>query len=793
MKKYGLSSKDKTSQVKLNKLNVSGNICGEYVEYTISQYFRNTTGENIEGTYSFPVPTTSILTGFEVELGGRNLKAEVESRDEVLKIQEEAHQGGINSITLEQSGDDYFTIRIGNILPNEKVVIRITYMDQLIYEDNSLKLMIPRVVDPVYNDGEADEEGETEFYLSLLIESFGKLDIKSPSHKIKVEREDDTLSKVTAGNDQNLDHDFILNLKELKPLSASGMGYSYYEDEEEKAILMLRLTPRLPEVKEIKDTNYDFLLDISTSMNGFKLEEAKNSIIIALRSLEEGDTFNIMAFNSELYKFSPHGKVRYSKENLLAATEWIEALQTKKGGLAMFDALKESLRESEEDEASVIFLFTDDFVENEDEILDYVRSNIGNSMIFPFGMDTEVNSFFINKLAELGYGKPEFIDEGERIDDIILRQINRIYNPQFDVTSIDWGEMQVEKTYPGTISYLYDREPFTIFAKVNGYIEGKVTLKGEVDGEDYTMTIDLDKLEIEENSKLIDKVWARKRIESLIERERTMRGHEAEKIREEILCISKEYSLMSSETSFIMLEKIEDPVLGIGLHRMVPIEMSENTMKSMAKGYFLDEAAYSFEVNIREKMAETGLTAKEAKNAIKYDRDNLLRVLAKNQQADGSFLDLGEEDDSVILETTLRSLLAFTVGSETTSFYLNNISKAFRYTMESLQKDSSLITERNYMLLNIAYSLAEGKNLIKERTRSALEKVVEKTSDSKYMKSLEEVSELVRAATPNQMKFITAATLDISKSYVENAETIFEMDIKSNITNIANIAIAKAL
>jgi Ca-activated chloride channel family protein len=250
---------------------------------------------------------------------------------------------------------------------------------------------------------------------------------------------------------------------------------------------------------------------------------------------------------------------------------------------------------------------------------------------------------------------------------------------------------------------------------------------------------------------------------------------------------------MSSETSFIMLEKIEDPVLGIGLHRMVPIEMSENTMKSMAKGYFLDEAAYSFEVNIREKMAETGLTAKEAKNAIKYDRDNLLRVLAKNQQADGSFLDLGEEEDAVILETTLRSLLAFTVGSETTSFYLNNISKAFRYAMESLQKDASLITERNYMLLNIAYSLAEDKNLIKERTRTALEKVVEKTSDSKYRKSLEEVSDLVRTASPNQMKFITAATLDISKSYVENAETIFEMDIKSNITNIANIAIAKAL
>lgn len=797
MKKYGLTSRDKTSNVKMNKLNVSGHICGEYIEYTISQYYRNTTGENIEGTYSFPVPTTSILTGLEAELGGRNLKATVESRDEVLRIQEEAIAGGINSLTLEQTEEDYFTIRIGNILPNEKVIIRITYMDQLIYEDNTLKLMLPAIMEPVYTRGEEDEEEgreeESEFYLSILIESFGKMEIKSPSHKIKVEREDDTLSKVVMGNDQTLDKDFILNLREVKPLAASGMGYSYYEDEEEKAILMLRLNPTLPQMKEKYATNYNFLLDISTSMNGFKLDEAKNSLIIALRSLESGDKFNIIAFNSEVYKFSPNNKVRYTKENLTAATEWIEELSTKSGAV-VFEALKEAIREAEdEEEDSTILLFTDDKVENEDEILEYVRTNIANNRIFPFGMDTEVNSYFINRLAEVGYGRPEFIDEGERIDDIILRQFNRIHNPQLDVLSIDWGEMEVERTYPGTISYLYDREPFTIFAKVNGYIEGKITIRGEVDEEEYTMTIDLDKLEIEENSKLIDKVWARKRIESLMERERTVRGHEAEQIRDEILDISKEYSIVSSETSFIMIEKIEDPVLGIGLNRMVPMAMSEQAMKNLAKGYFLDEAAYSFDFNIREKMAETGLTAKEAKKAIRYDRDNLLRVLAKNQQADGSFLDIGDEEPTSILETTLRSLLAFTVGSETTSFYLNNVTKAFRFAIETLQKDTSLITERNYMLLNIAFSLADDKHLIKDKTRNSLSELVTLVSDSKYKKTLEEVSELVRDASPNQMKFITAATLNISKSYVENAEEIFERDVRSNISNIASIAIAKAL
>ncbi|WP_312649210.1 VIT and VWA domain-containing protein [Proteiniclasticum sp.] len=794
LKKYGLSTID-NKQVKLNRLEVTGNICGEYIEYTISQDYKNNTEDNIEGVYSFPIPTTSLITGIEVNLGGRNLKAMIEDRGSVLTTLKESREEGINTLSLEQKDDEYFTITIGNILPNEKVNLRITYMDQLTYEDDTLSLYIPSVVDPVYYNEDDEEETaeEVDFYLSLLVESYSRMEFKSPSHKISVEREDDTLSKVTVSKSQTLDHDFILTMREVSPQIAAGMGYSYYEDEMEKSILMLKLAPILPDIPVEYTTNYSFILDISVSMGGFKLEEAKNAVLIALRSLEEGDKFNLVAYNEEVYKFSSGGKVKFTKENLAAATEWIESLETREGDMT-FDALKDAIREAEsEDEESTIFLFTDDYVENEDEILEYVRTNVGNNRIFPIGIDTEVNSFFINKLAEVGNGRPEFIDEGERIDDIILRQFNRIHNPQLDVTEIDFGDMIVEKTYPGTITYLYDREPFTIFAQVEGSISGSINIKGVVDEVDYTMHIDLDKLEIEENSKLIQKVWARKRIESLVEKERSSRGVEQEQIKEEILDLSKANSIISSETSFMMLETIEDPVMGIGLNRIVPMDMSETTMKNLARGYFLDEAAYSFDVNIREKMAATGLTHKEAKMAIKYDRDNLLRVLAKNQQADGSFLDLGEETTERILETTLRSLLAFLVGSETTAIYLNNVSKSLRYVMNILREDEKLITERNYMLLRVAYDLAEKKNLIKGRTRDINIELVSKISDLKYRESLEEVGDLVTKASPVQKKFITAGTLNISKSYVENAHEIFEMDIRSNITNIANIAIAKAL
>src|SRR5690606_42024592 len=52
--------------------------------------------------------------------------------------------------------------------------------------------------------------------------------------------------------------------------------------------------------------------------------------------------------------------------------------------------------------------------------------------------------------------------------------------------------------------------------------------------------------------------------------------------------------------------------------------------------------------------------------AIQFERENLLRILAKNQQADGSFRDLGTVLEGDVLETTLKSLLAFTADRKST-------------------------------------------------------------------------------------------------------------------------------
>ena len=160
---------------------------------------------------------------------------------------------------------------------------------------------------------------------------------------------------------------------------------------------------------------------------------------------------------------------------------------------------------------------------------------------------------------------------------------------------------------------------------------------------------------------------------------------------------------------------------GYAMNRIVPVDMDEDTMRNLSESFFLDDTRYSDDLNIREKMAETGISRDEAAIAIKFDRENLLRILARNQQADGAFKDIGEGDPAEILETTLKGLLAFNIGNEPVTIYINNIHKAFNYVMNAITEHEDLLTERNLMLLSIASKLADGKRLIQDKTKVKLD------------------------------------------------------------------------
>lgn len=726
MKSYGSNQvKEFKNNIILKEVNVRGNLCGEFAEYTIDHVYENKGSNDVEAIYTFPIPEMAVISGFEAVLGGRTIKGLIQDKEEANRIYNNFKNKENNTFLLEEFNDNIFRIVIGKIIPNEVVKIKVSYIEELSYENRNLKLVIPTIIPPINlsndttltsnEDDNINTDYKYKFTLRLLVESLTKLEFKCSSHKIKVEYEENNLYKVTLDEkNQRMDKDLEIILEEQEELETTGMIYEYPRDD--KGILYLRFIPEIEVEQKSSGANYIFLLDISESMDGNKLIQGKNALQLCLRNLILGDTFNIVAFGDKLHYFAKESKINFNEESLSAASKWIEEIKAEEDAV-VFDAIKYALLGKDEKEENIIFLFTDDLVENEKEILTFVEENIKESRIFPFGIDTSVNSYFINKLARITYGVAEVMYPGERIEDKVLRQFNRIKNPQITDIEIDWGKMKVETTFPRTIEYMYDKEPFSIFAKVNGEISGAVTLKGKVGKNRIQRIIMLNGLELEENVNLIEKIWYKKRIESLQHRVKYERGELQEAMNNKIIEISKKVGIICKETAFILYEEMEDPIVGIRIREILPVK----TRKSLETSYeLLDEEDESTSLYYKD-------ISKLMENHEKYasfQRNELLRIIASNQFASGAFgISILDSVESNVLYT-IKAMLAFLVGNENVKIYTNQLNKSLEF-LNQASKDFDLgLSKEEYLNLLLVLKLSIKKDVTLSFYKESIEKKI---------------------------------------------------------------------
>lgn len=800
---YDKTNKGIDDGILLKKVSITGNLCAGYGEVFINQIYENCSDEDIEGVYIFPIPVTAVISGFETEIGGRTLKAIVEEKDKALQVYENARIRGGSIFSLEEFSPHFFKISIGKIISGETVKIKLSYIDELEYKDSTFKLTIPAISEPkiIRSKSRIEElrsnlvnrlgikkgrDEDFEFKVNIIVESLSKVNFRCPYHKIKVEREGDTVAKITLEEDYYLmDKEFILFIKERETLEADGMIYEYKENDRQKGIVYIRMIPKLdPYEEEIKE-NYIFLIDISDTMKGEKLEQAKNALQLCIRNLSKGDTFDIIAMGVNLIDFSKDGMIEFDQDSLRKASKWIDNLDTEEDA-DIFGAIRYSLEK--EGNKNTILLFTDDLVDDEENILAYVKENIGDNRIFTFGIDSSANNYFLNKLAHESCGKAEFIDIDERIEDIVLRQFNRIQNPQVHNIEIDWGELKVKNSYPRTIEYMYDREPFSIFANVLGEVGGQIVLKGNVDGKEYIQKVDIDNFNTEENANLLKKIWAKKRIKSLEINMRAERGTIRESMRKKIIELSKDNKLISSETTFILMELREEPVLGIQLRDIIPIKVKENTLNHEMSGD--TGTGFLYRSFIYEDDVEISLSDNRYLDE-KYPRKKLLRIIAKNQFADGAFVDYEDSSVEDKIETTAMVMLAFIIGKENIDIYTNQLNKAVSFICENYDEVEFDVRCDILKLSILVLNKIKKKKLLKDKYIPKVDNTIEKLCEKLH--SREETRPVLKNLMSNSFNKNVASlfTLSEDKKYIKENITIIEE--RNSIFDMSKLAVLKGL
>jgi Ca-activated chloride channel family protein len=553
----GLATANGTT-VPLCGVEVRAEVVAGHAVATVRQRYRNAESRAIEATYTFPLPSKGVVTGFAMNVGGRRLEGEVQTQDAAFRAYDDAVAAGHGGALLEQARPNVFSTSIGNLLPNEETVIEIQYVEPLLADEGAVRWSLPTLVAPRYAPpGTPDispAQGHATYGLDLevLFDLGADVDVASPSHAIVANKDGGKTRVRFQQRDVALDRDVVITANAQKSADSSAPIVSsvcHRAPGAATGTVAVMLVPDLGAGRAAKagPRSVVFLVDRSGSMGGASMPEARTALKLCMRQLREGDRFNVLAFDNMIEPFA-NEMVPYTAATLARLDEWIMQVEAR-GGTELMAPMLEAARLAPD---GIVVLITDGQVANEAMILDSYMAARGSSRVYSFGIGTNVSDALLHALADRTGGAVEMIYPGERIDEKVTAQFARATAPRISDVTIKTRGIDLGEITPATGLTLIDGEPCAIFATYEQAGRGAVEIRGKRDGENFYVEVAIDLDSIAERP-AVEKLWAQSRIRDL--ERAALGGRRAETMKERIIELAKKYGVSSKYTSFVVVEK----------------------------------------------------------------------------------------------------------------------------------------------------------------------------------------------------------------------------------------------
>jgi len=417
----------------LKQLAYQTRIVGFVRETTITQTYYNPFDECIEATYIFPIESEQAVTGCEMFVNGRIIRARLKERQQARQEYQRAMAAGHRAALLEENRPETFSMKVGNIPPGEAVLVRIQTVGRLDVVGDEWTLRLPLVVPPRYTSGLAIERNpfgdgvsfDTDQVpdastvtpptwlpnmpnpIALRIDvdvDLGELapsedwpqQIRSSLHSVLLERKQTDSGRQVAAIQallgEKVNRDFILrgHLRTSRLSTSLRVAPAPRPTED---VETSRGTFSLDTVAPKAQTNFPrdvvFVLDRSGSMNGWKMQAARRGVCRLIDTLNSEDRFEVLAFDNRIDAVSKHLPMRQrhrksrwitaTDANRFEATRWLSDINAR-GGTEMATALLEAMNVIRGDDFSdqskqdtprnrAIVLITDGQITGEDAVL----------------------------------------------------------------------------------------------------------------------------------------------------------------------------------------------------------------------------------------------------------------------------------------------------------------------------------------------------------------------------------------------------------------------------------------
>jgi Ca-activated chloride channel homolog len=588
-------------------------ITGLLVHGRLTQSFHNPSRENIEVVYVFPLPERAAVNRMRIRIGKRVIESELQEREEARRTFNQARSQGRRAALLESERPNLFTSSVANITPGETIEITLEYIQELDYDEGEFSLTFPLTFTPRYTPpGSATTLASlpTAAELDRLVDTarvsppfaagcsretpratigvslnagFPLTEVRSSSHQIRSSYHDDRQLWRISPRDEDIpaDRDFILSWR--PQIGNKPQATVFHEEFGGEDYLLLMLLPpdsgdgESAEISTRADnhsgngpaepgkgnatpqginTETLFVVDISGSMDGPSIVQARRALLAAIDRLQPDDGFNLLAFNQDS-RFFADRFVPATDENLRRGRHWVTGLQAT-GGTQIMPALRRAYAMAAFEQTETmrrIILLTDAAVSNERAVLTDLTRNLDSTRLHTVGIGHAPNRYLMRKMATYGRGLSVFVTGDEQVDTPIDSFLRRIGRPAMSDLWLGWQGVKPAEVYPARLPDLHLGEALFISARLEPgstvTAEASVALGGSLP--DGKMADDLLIGGSVPSGAGVATRWARTRIGSLMDQLNT--GADPAEIRAQVIETATPFNLVTKYTSLVAVDR----------------------------------------------------------------------------------------------------------------------------------------------------------------------------------------------------------------------------------------------
>ena len=539
----------------------------------VDQVFTNSLASPFEAVYQLPLPDQASLSELSLFAKGQEIVGEVVAKQRARQLYEEQKARGEQTALAEKVEHRAFEISVGVLPPGVETRVRFVY-----YQPLALDHGVGRYVYAL-SEGGTDEQSAFWSVDNRVSRFTFDLTLKSafPVQGCRMPNFPDAVSEIVAtpnggsraeasiraANAFRLERDIVFYYRLAEEGNAARVEILPTKpNSAADGTFMMVLTPAedLHPLAE-SGADYLFVLDISGSMAGGKLDVLTEGVSQALGTMNPQDRFAIVTFNNRARTITP-GFVKASEDE---ARRWIREVRgiEATGGTALFAGLKEAYGALDEDRTTSLILVTDG-VANIGETRQAMFERLLRDFdlrLYTFVVGNQANRPLLEDLAELSNGFAMHLSTADDLTGRLLQAKSKALHQALHDVEVSFSGNRVFDLTPDHPRSVYRGEQLVLFGRYRGSGEVTCSIRAKVAGQPQTFVCEATLPEVDTEHPELERLWALSAIEDTA-REIRSKGESESRVKR-IVDLGTEYSLVTDHTSMLVMDEIRFEEAGV--------------------------------------------------------------------------------------------------------------------------------------------------------------------------------------------------------------------------------------